>query len=44
MRDDNWRNGDIVEFDVDGGVEMTMIKAHINVQKRDLGGGCMPSE
>ena len=30
-------------FDVDGGVEKTMIQAH-NVQKCHLGGGGMPSE
>ena len=36
---------DIGGFDVDRGVEMTLIQRHINIQKRDLGGGRgMPGE
>ena len=31
-------------FDVDGGVEMTLIQVYIDVQKHDLGGGGIPSE
>ena len=32
-------------FDVDGGVEISMIQVHIDVQKRNLGrGGGMPSD
>ena len=29
---------------MDGGVEMTMIQEHIDVQKSDFGGGSVPSE
>ena len=35
---------EVYGFDVDRSVEMTMIQAHINVQKRDLGRKGMPSE
>ena len=37
---------EISGYDVDGGVEMTVIQVHINVQKSDFsgGGGGMPSK
>ena len=31
-------------FDMDGGVELTMIHVYIDVQKSDLGGGGVPGE
>ena len=31
-------------FDMDGGVELTMIHTYIDVQKCDYGGGGMPGE
>ena len=35
---------EVGRFHVDGDVEMTMIQAHIDVQKHDLGGGGMARE
>ena len=35
---------EVGSFDVDGGVEMTLIQVYIDVQKHDLGGGSVPSE
>ena len=31
-------------FDIDRGVEMTLIQVYIDVQKCDFGGGVVPSE
>ena len=31
-------------FDIDGGVELTMIHTYIDVQKCDFGGGAVPGE
>ena len=33
-----------VGFDTDGGVDMTLIQAYINIQKCDFGGGSVPGE
>ena len=35
---------EVGRFDMDGGVEMTLIQTHIDFQKRDFGGGGVPSE
>jgi hypothetical protein len=35
---------EVGEFDIDGCVEMTMIRTNINVQKFDSGGGGVPGE
>ena len=34
----------IVGFDVDRGAEMTVVNVDIDVQKSDVGGGCVPGE
>ena len=47
MWDDNYGSGNIAEvsgFDMDGGMELTMVKVHINVQERDMGGGGVEEE
>jgi hypothetical protein len=43
MRGGSWRNGGY-GFDMDGGVEMTLIQSYIDIQKCDFGGGGVPGE
>ena len=35
---------EVGRFDMDGGLELTMIHTYIDVQKCDFGGGGMPGE
>ena len=48
MVDEGWSAGEmevlleVGRFDMDGGVELTMIHTYIDVQKCDFGGGGVP--